>query len=155
MYTYIYIQDEILFPYRSLQNIEQSFLHYTVSYQLSVLCIAVCIYQSQYPNLPLPSFSLGNLKFAFYTWGTHAFFPHKGYCFLTHRHPQCVGHGVLCFPGVPCCLRMREACHIAAVIPQWRSTQGPLKYLGSENRNLIYKGFYLFIYLYYPSTLAQ
>ena len=141
MYTYIYVYDVILFPYRSLQNIELSFQQVLISY---------LFYVQQYvyvnPNLPIyPHFSLGNLKFDFYTWDTHAFSPHKGYCFLTHRQPQCAGHGVLCFAGMPSCLRMREACHIAAVIPQWRSTQGPLKYLCSENRNLIYTRF-LFIY---------
>ena len=46
-----------LFPYRSLQSIEQSSLCYTVgSYQLSILYIVVCIYQSQSPSL-CPSLS--------------------------------------------------------------------------------------------------
>ena len=66
------------------------------------------------PTSPLVTLNL------FFIPGVHThFFPHKGYCFLTHRHLQCAGHGVLCFPGMPSCLRMREACHIAAVIPQW------------------------------------
>ena len=47
---------QILFPFRFLQNIEQSSLCYTVGpYWLSILNIAVCTYQSQTPNLSLSS----------------------------------------------------------------------------------------------------
>ena len=46
---------QILFPYRSLQSIEQSSLCYTVGpHQLSILYIVVCICQSQSPNLSFP-----------------------------------------------------------------------------------------------------
>ena len=46
---------QILFPYRSLQSIEQSSLCYTVGpYQSSILYIVVYICQSQSPNLSLP-----------------------------------------------------------------------------------------------------
>ena len=46
---------QILFPYRSLQSIEQSSLCYAVGpYQLSILYIVARIYQSQSPNLSLP-----------------------------------------------------------------------------------------------------
>ena len=47
---------KILFPYRSLQSIEQCSLCYTVgAYQLSILYVVVCICQSQSPNLSLPT----------------------------------------------------------------------------------------------------
>ena len=42
-------------------------LCYTVGPCLSILCIAVCICQSQIPNLALPCpFPFGNHKFVFY-----------------------------------------------------------------------------------------
>ena len=45
---------QILFPYRPLQNIEQSSLCYTVGpYQLVVLYIVVCVYQSQSHSLSI------------------------------------------------------------------------------------------------------
>ena len=47
---------EILFPFRLLQNIEQSSLCCTVgSCWLSILKIVVCIYLSQTHNLSLPT----------------------------------------------------------------------------------------------------
>ena len=47
---------QILFPYRSLESIEQSFLCYTVGpYLLSILYIIVCICQSRSPNLSVPN----------------------------------------------------------------------------------------------------
>ena len=50
--SFIHIHISIIFPYRLLQNIEQSFLCYAVGLcRLSVLHIAVCICQSQSPNL--------------------------------------------------------------------------------------------------------
>ena len=66
--THIHISNnfQILFPYRSLQSIEQSSLCYTVGpYQLSTVYIVVCICQSnlQFLSSPLPP---GNRKFVFY-----------------------------------------------------------------------------------------
>ena len=50
-----------LLPYGSLQHIEQSFLCYTVgSYQLSILYIVACLFQSPSPNLSHPSFPHSN-----------------------------------------------------------------------------------------------
>ena len=55
MYTYTFIRFQILFPCKLSQNIEQSSLCYTVGpCWLSILCIVVCICQSQSPNLSLP-----------------------------------------------------------------------------------------------------
>ena len=51
---YMYILFQILFHYRLLQDIEYSSLCYTVGPFLSILYIAVCICQSQIPNLSLP-----------------------------------------------------------------------------------------------------
>ena len=64
----LYILFQILFPYRSLQDIEYSSLCYTVGpCCLSILYIVVCICQSKTPNLyfPLP-FPFSNHKFVFY-----------------------------------------------------------------------------------------
>ena len=52
MYIFIFLL-QILFPYRSLQNIEYISLCYTVGF-LSVLYTAVCICQFPPPNLPIP-----------------------------------------------------------------------------------------------------
>ena len=56
IYVYIYIYFfQILFHYRLLQDIEYSFLCYTVDLcWLSILYIVVYICSSQAPNLPLP-----------------------------------------------------------------------------------------------------
>ena len=56
---------QILFPFRLLQSIEQSFLCCTVGPSwLSILNIAVCTCQSQTPNLCLPpTLAPGNHKF--------------------------------------------------------------------------------------------
>ena len=56
---------QILFPFRLLQNIEQSSLCYTVGLcWLSIINIAVCTCQSQTPNLSLrPTIPPGNHKF--------------------------------------------------------------------------------------------
>ena len=64
LYIYIYpLFFQILFPYRSLQSIEQSSLCYTVGpYLLSVSFIVVCICQSQSSNLFAPSLPTGNLS---------------------------------------------------------------------------------------------
>ena len=52
IYIYIYTLFQVLFLYRLLQNIEGSFLCCTVGQCcLSILCIAVCICQSQNPSL--------------------------------------------------------------------------------------------------------
>ena len=69
MHTHISTLFQILFPCRSLQSIEQSFLCYTVgSYELSILYIVVYVCQSQSPDLSLPPFPVGNHKFVFYIY---------------------------------------------------------------------------------------
>ena len=79
LYTYIYLLFslffQILFPYRSLQSIEQSSLCYTaVHYWLSVLYIAVCICQSQSPNLSFLAALLPyNQRFVFYICNSISF----------------------------------------------------------------------------------
>ena len=69
IHIHISILFQILFPYRSLQSIEQTSLCYTVvsPYQFSILYIVVCICQSQSSNLSLPSsLTPGNHKFVLY-----------------------------------------------------------------------------------------
>ena len=67
-HIHVSILFQILFPFSLLQNIEQSFLCYTVGpCWLFILNIAVCICQSQTPNYPSsPPFPPGNHKFVFY-----------------------------------------------------------------------------------------
>ena len=51
---YVSVLLHIIFPFRLLQNIEQSFLCYTVDPSwLFILNIVVCVCQSQTPNLSL------------------------------------------------------------------------------------------------------
>ena len=58
IHIYVSILFQILFPFRLLYNIEQSFLCYTVGpCWLSILDIAVCTCRSQTPNLSLPPLS--------------------------------------------------------------------------------------------------
>ena len=55
IHIYVSILFQILFPFRLLQNIEQSSLCYTVGpCWLFILNIVVCTDQSQTPNLSLP-----------------------------------------------------------------------------------------------------
>ena len=73
---------QILFPYGSLQSIEQSSLCSTAGlYQLTILYIVVCICQSQPPNLsfPLP-FPAGNHKFVFYICESVSFLLYSVVC---------------------------------------------------------------------------
>ena len=59
IHTHVSILFQILFPFRLLQNIEQSSLCYTVGPSwLSILNTAVCTCQSQIPNLSLSPFPL-------------------------------------------------------------------------------------------------
>ena len=65
IHIHVTILFKILFPFRLLQNIEQSSLYYTVGPGwLSILSTAVCTCQSPTPSLSLPSpFPPGNHKF--------------------------------------------------------------------------------------------
>ena len=67
IHTHVSILFQILFPFRLLQNIEQSSLWHTVSpCWFSVLTVAVCTCQSETPNLfhlSPKSFPIGNHKF--------------------------------------------------------------------------------------------
>ena len=57
IHIHVSILFQVLFPFRLLQNTEQSSLCYTVGpCCLSILNIAVCICQSQPPNLALSPF---------------------------------------------------------------------------------------------------
>ena len=71
-YTYIHVSIlfQILSPFKLLQNIEYSFLCYTVGpCWLSVLYIVVCTCKSQTPNLSLPSlFPLVVMNLFFNVW---------------------------------------------------------------------------------------
>ena len=70
LYKHIYFF-QIIFPYSLLQNVEYSFLCYTVGpCWLSILCIVVCICQFQTPNLSTPPFPFNNHKFVFYVCGS-------------------------------------------------------------------------------------
>ena len=58
IHIHVSILFQILFPFRLLQNTEQSSLCYTVGpCRLSILNIVVCTCQSQSPNLSLPQLS--------------------------------------------------------------------------------------------------
>ena len=58
IHIHVSILFQILFPFRLLQNIEQSSLCYTVGFcWLAILNIVVCVCQSQTPNLSLPHLS--------------------------------------------------------------------------------------------------
>ena len=57
VHIHVSILFQVLLPFRLLQNMEESSLCYTVGLcWLSILNIAVCICQSQPPNLSLPHF---------------------------------------------------------------------------------------------------
>ena len=79
LYIYIYpLFFQILFPYRSLQSIEQSSLCYTVgSYQLSIFYIVVCICQYQPSNLSSPTPYL-SFFFGQAAWHAGSQFPYQG-----------------------------------------------------------------------------
>ena len=54
IHIHVSILFQVLFPFRLLQDIEQTSLCYTVDpYWLSILNMAVCTCQSQTPNLSL------------------------------------------------------------------------------------------------------
>ena len=64
IYIHVSILFQILFPFRLFQNIEQSFLCYTVGRcWLSILNIAVCTCLSQTPNPSPRPFAPRNHKF--------------------------------------------------------------------------------------------
>ena len=81
-FSYTYIYKYILFfffynlcCYRLLQDIEHSSLCSTVGpCWLFNLYIVVCIFQSQTPNLSLPSLCFNGYKFAFYVYESISFF---------------------------------------------------------------------------------
>ena len=62
-FSYTYVVFQILFSYRLLQDVEYSSLCYTLGPCLSVLCIVVCICESQTPDLSSSPFPFDHLKF--------------------------------------------------------------------------------------------